>query len=59
MWITDWTTRAACKGTDPDELFVQGQPRTAPSSSAGVARSGPSALRTRSTTALSLVSGAE
>jgi WhiB family transcriptional regulator, redox-sensing transcriptional regulator len=23
-WITDWTTRAACKGTDPDELFVQG-----------------------------------
>ncbi len=22
MWITDWTTRAACKGTDPDELFV-------------------------------------
>ncbi len=23
MWITDWTTRAACKGTDPDELFVQ------------------------------------
>src|ERR1700743_1351714 len=24
MCITDWTTRAACKGTDPDELFVQG-----------------------------------
>ena len=24
MWINDWTTRAACKGTDPDELFVQG-----------------------------------
>ena len=24
MWITDWTTRAACKGPDPDELFVQG-----------------------------------
>ena len=24
MWITDWTTRAACKGTDPVELFVQG-----------------------------------
>ena len=24
MWITDWTARAACKGTDPDELFVQG-----------------------------------
>src|SRR5580658_6434143 len=24
MWITDWTARAACRGTDPDELFVQG-----------------------------------
>src|ERR1700681_243759 len=24
MWIADWTARAACKGTDPDELFVQG-----------------------------------
>ena len=24
MWITDWTTQAACKGTDPNELFVQG-----------------------------------
>jgi WhiB family redox-sensing transcriptional regulator len=24
LWITDWTTRANCKGTDPDELFVQG-----------------------------------
>lgn len=24
MWITDWTARAACKGTDPDELFVRG-----------------------------------
>jgi WhiB family redox-sensing transcriptional regulator len=24
MWIYDWTTRAACKGTDPAELFVQG-----------------------------------
>ena len=24
VWITDWTARAACKGTDPDELFVQG-----------------------------------
>ena len=24
MWITDWTARAACKGSDPDELFVQG-----------------------------------
>jgi len=23
IWITDWTTRAACKDTDPDELFVQ------------------------------------
>jgi WhiB family transcriptional regulator, redox-sensing transcriptional regulator len=23
-WTTDWTTRAACRGTDPDELFVQG-----------------------------------
>jgi WhiB family redox-sensing transcriptional regulator len=24
MWIADWTSRAACKETDPDELFVQG-----------------------------------
>src|SRR5215472_7983698 len=24
MWIADWTARAACKDTDPDELFVQG-----------------------------------
>src|SRR6516164_9372618 len=24
MWIVDWTARAACKHTDPDELFVQG-----------------------------------
>jgi WhiB family transcriptional regulator, redox-sensing transcriptional regulator len=24
VWVTDWTVRAACKGTDPDELFVQG-----------------------------------
>jgi len=24
MWITAWTTRAACKGTDPDELFAEG-----------------------------------
>jgi WhiB family transcriptional regulator, redox-sensing transcriptional regulator len=24
MWITDWTSRAACKGADPDALFVQG-----------------------------------
>ena len=31
MWITDWTTRAACKGTDPDELFVQARRRIAPS----------------------------
>lgn len=23
-WITDWAARAACKGTDPDEFFVQG-----------------------------------
>jgi WhiB family transcriptional regulator, redox-sensing transcriptional regulator len=23
-WITDWTTRAACKDSDPDELFGQG-----------------------------------
>src|SRR5690606_31603910 len=24
MWITDWTSRAACRGVDPDALFVQG-----------------------------------
>src|SRR5262249_15410887 len=24
MWIADWTSRAACKESDPDELFVQG-----------------------------------
>lgn len=24
MWIADWTSRAACKKSDPDELFVQG-----------------------------------
>jgi WhiB family redox-sensing transcriptional regulator len=24
FWITNWTDRAACKGADPDELFVQG-----------------------------------
>ena len=24
MWITDWTSRAACRGADPDALFVQG-----------------------------------
>src|SRR5215467_15709682 len=35
------------------------QPRTAPSSSAGDARSGPSALRMRSITESSLASGAE
>ena len=23
-WTTDWTSRAACRGTDPDTLFVQG-----------------------------------
>ncbi|HEV7628650.1 MAG TPA: WhiB family transcriptional regulator, partial [Streptomyces sp.] len=23
-WVTDWSTQAACKTTDPDELFVQG-----------------------------------
>jgi WhiB family transcriptional regulator, redox-sensing transcriptional regulator len=23
-WTTNWTTRAACRGTDPDALFVQG-----------------------------------
>jgi WhiB family redox-sensing transcriptional regulator len=23
-WINDWTTRAACRVTDPDTLFVQG-----------------------------------
>jgi len=24
MWDTDWTSRARCRGTQPDELFVQG-----------------------------------
>src|SRR3954463_3858844 len=24
MWITDWASLAACRGTDPDALFVQG-----------------------------------
>ncbi|ASU81889.1 WhiB family transcriptional regulator [Nocardiopsis gilva YIM 90087] len=24
MWITDWSTRAICRETDPDALFVQG-----------------------------------
>ncbi|MDQ1679671.1 MAG: WhiB family transcriptional regulator, redox-sensing transcriptional regulator, partial [Frankiaceae bacterium] len=23
-WVPDWTTYAACKRRDPDELFVQG-----------------------------------
>lgn len=23
-WSADWASRAACNGTDPDELFVQG-----------------------------------
>lgn len=23
-WTTDWTTAAACRGSDPDSLFVQG-----------------------------------
>ena len=23
-WVTDWSTRAACRSADPDELFVQG-----------------------------------
>jgi WhiB family transcriptional regulator, redox-sensing transcriptional regulator len=25
MWITDWTKRAACRGTDPAALFAQGK----------------------------------
>jgi WhiB family transcriptional regulator, redox-sensing transcriptional regulator len=25
MRITDWATRAACKGTDPNALFVKGK----------------------------------
>lgn len=24
VWNNDWAVRAACNGTDPDELFVQG-----------------------------------
>lgn len=24
VWDNDWAVRAACNGTDPDELFVQG-----------------------------------
>ncbi|WP_369204545.1 WhiB family transcriptional regulator [Streptomyces sp. PU-14G] len=23
-WVTDWSAQAACRSTDPDELFVQG-----------------------------------
>lgn len=23
-WVTDWPSQAACRGTDPDELFAQG-----------------------------------
>ena len=23
-WVTDWSAHAACRTTDPDELFVQG-----------------------------------
>ena len=23
-WTNDWTSRAACRGSDPDALFVQG-----------------------------------
>ncbi|GAA3882330.1 hypothetical protein GCM10022227_44890 [Streptomyces sedi] len=23
-WVTDWSAQAACRATDPDELFVQG-----------------------------------
>ncbi|MEV1009823.1 WhiB family transcriptional regulator [Streptomyces sp. NPDC049881] len=23
-WLTDWTAQAACRTTDPDDLFVQG-----------------------------------
>jgi WhiB family redox-sensing transcriptional regulator len=25
MWIGNWRPQAACRGTDPDELFVKGQ----------------------------------
>jgi WhiB family redox-sensing transcriptional regulator len=24
MWIDDWATAAACRGTNPDQLFVRG-----------------------------------
>jgi WhiB family redox-sensing transcriptional regulator len=24
VWTADWTSRAACRGSDPDALFVQG-----------------------------------
>jgi WhiB family transcriptional regulator, redox-sensing transcriptional regulator len=23
-WVTDWPSQAACRGAEPDELFVQG-----------------------------------
>ncbi|NJQ04605.1 WhiB family transcriptional regulator [Streptomyces lonarensis] len=23
-WVKDWNTKAACRGADPDDLFVQG-----------------------------------
>lgn len=23
-WVKEWNTKAACRGTDPDDLFVQG-----------------------------------
>ena len=58
MWITDWTARAACKGTDPDELFVQG---AAQNRAKLICRGCPSALsasRTHSITESSSVSGA-
>ena len=58
MWITDWTTRAACKGTDPDELFVQGAAQNRAKLICRAARFAQSALRMRSTTGSSSVSGA-
>jgi WhiB family redox-sensing transcriptional regulator len=24
VWLQDWSRQAACRGSDPDELFVQG-----------------------------------
>src|ERR1700729_4482420 len=47
------------RGPTPTSCSSRVLPRTAPSSFAGAARSAPSALRTRSTTELSSVSGAE